>query len=62
MQACTKRARASWELLRSEVVSPCWWVERASAMARRMAVGLRGPTATMVGRMTLFALLAGEKG
>jgi hypothetical protein len=41
MQAWTRRVMTSRELLMSEVVSPCSWVGRASAMASAMDVRVR---------------------
>lgn len=51
MHAWVKRAMASAELLRSEVVSSLAWVGRASAMACRMRSGLRGLEAMVVLRL-----------
>jgi len=42
MHAWEKRAIASYELLRSEFVSPFAWVGSASAMCLRMLSLLRG--------------------
>jgi len=47
MQACTKRARASYELERDDVVSSGAGVGRASAIAWRMASGRRGSDEAM---------------
>ena len=58
MQACVKRARASYELLRSDVVSSFGCVGSASAMAWRMASGRRG-LVMMMEMVGLFLLRLG---
>jgi len=42
MHACANKAMASYELLKSEPVSPFTWVGRASAMCLRMLSVLSG--------------------